>query len=86
MSAIDPLFAELTALEAERSKAVGGLRGDDARCASEWCGDIEDEIECANSVIGADLENPDDVYRAAMVRAAMFALAAVRCIDRAHKA
>jgi hypothetical protein len=83
---VDPLFAELAALEAARFKDwCVDTSDDDKRCPSTWCDFVKDEIEHADNVIGIEVENPDGVYREAMMRAAMFALAAVRCIDRAHK-
>jgi hypothetical protein len=83
---VDPLFAELAALEAERVKSWDVTTSDDdKRCPSDWCMFVGEQAEVADGVIGMEAENPDDVYRTAMMKAAMLALAAVRSLDRAHK-
>lgn len=81
---VDPLFVELAALEAARSDLWGGAAVDDRKCPSEWTDFAREEVDCADGVIG-EPDAVDATYRVSMMRAAMFCLAAVRCIDRSHK-
>lgn len=81
---IDPLFAELAALEVIRLENEDEPGADDRRCPSELPALALDEIERADSIIGVEGPCSDAVYRDAMMHAAMYCLAAVRCIDRAH--
>ena len=80
----DPLFAELAELEAERSIAAGGPKGDDAREPDEWLADASEDLDNADATIGDPEGGGDATCRASMMRAAMLCLAAVRVIDRAH--
>ncbi len=82
---VDPLFAELAEAEMERSRISGGNSADDRRCPSNWVTFAVEELIRADSVIGEPDAGGDPVYRASMMRVALLALAAVRCIDRAHK-
>jgi len=82
---VDPLFVEIEALEVRRGLLWGGPTEDDRKCPSEWTHFASEEIERADEQIGALDGGGDAEYRDAMMRAAMLCLAAVRCIDRAHK-
>lgn len=80
---VDPLFAELATLDAERIKAWGASEADDAaRPIDEWLHFATVEIERADETIGDPEAGGDVVFRDAMMRAAMLCLAAVRVIDR----
>ncbi len=85
MSALDPLFVELAALEAARSAASGGLAADDAEDPGEWLGLAGIAIDRADATIGDPEGEGDAGYRDALMRAATICLAAVRCVDRARK-
>ena len=82
---VDPIFAELAALDAERLKAWGASSGDDAaRPIDEWLHFANVEIERADETIGDPEAGGDAVFRDAMMQAAMLCLAAVRVIDRSR--
>jgi hypothetical protein len=82
---VDPLFVEIARMEAKRSQTWGGPDADDKRDVSEWLVFVSQEIDRGEQVIGEQDEGGDAQYRDAMMHAALYCLAAVRCIDRAHK-
>ena len=82
---VDPLFAEIDAMETARSETSGGAANDDRQCPSEWIGRASEELDRADGTMSNPDGGGDAEYRDAMMHAAKFCLAAVRCIDRAHR-
>jgi hypothetical protein len=80
---VDPLYIELQAEEERRSRDWDGPAHDTRRDADEWIEFIQDKATDAEGAL--ECGDGDDDYRAAMMAIAVLALAAVRCIDRAHK-
>jgi hypothetical protein len=69
----------------EQVKQWGGAAHDDAHPPEDWLSFIKKQMEAADALIGAHVEQSDDKFRTRMVKIAALSVACAESLDRHHE-